>query len=99
MTLRRARGRRIMPNNHSQQPHTNPSSSNRTQQNPPSVAQPSDYESDLQNYYLSDNQSGANMPSDAIPPPTRTNEELNLAVLRRHNPAITSILSLAPYAV
>ncbi|PYH41738.1 Dcp1 family protein [Aspergillus saccharolyticus JOP 1030-1] len=32
-------------------------------------------------------------------PPLRTNEELNLAVLRRHNPAITSILSLAQYAV
>jgi hypothetical protein len=36
---------------------------------------------------------------DSIPSPTRTNEELNLAVLRRHNPVITSILSLAPYAV
>ncbi|PLN75180.1 hypothetical protein BDW42DRAFT_43142 [Aspergillus taichungensis] len=34
-----------------------------------------------------------------IPPPLRTNEELNLAVLRRHNPSIQNILSLAPYAV
>ncbi|OJJ95279.1 hypothetical protein ASPACDRAFT_36633 [Aspergillus aculeatus ATCC 16872] len=33
------------------------------------------------------------------PPPLRTNEDLNLSVLRRHNPAITSILSLAQYAV
>lgn len=32
-------------------------------------------------------------------PPLRSNEELNLAVLRRHNPSITSILSLAQYAV
>ncbi|EFR04342.1 hypothetical protein MGYG_07351 [Nannizzia gypsea CBS 118893] len=31
--------------------------------------------------------------------PTRTNEELNLSVLRRHNPSIISILSLAQYAV
>ncbi|KAI9693482.1 MAG: hypothetical protein M1820_009218 [Bogoriella megaspora] len=33
------------------------------------------------------------------PPPTRTNEELNLAVLKRHNPEVTSIVSIAPYAV
>lgn len=52
--------------------------------------QPSDYESDAA--YLSD------LPS-APPPPDRTNEELNLSVLRRHNPHITSILSVAPYAV
>ncbi|PLB34114.1 Dcp1 family protein [Aspergillus candidus] len=37
--------------------------------------------------------------SPPIPPPLRTNEELNLAVLRRHNPSIQNILSLAPYAV
>jgi Dcp1-like decapping family len=29
----------------------------------------------------------------------RSNEELNISVLRRHNPNITSILSLAPYVV
>ncbi|KAE8148584.1 hypothetical protein BDV25DRAFT_157988 [Aspergillus avenaceus] len=61
--------------------------------------QPSDYESDYQ-YYFSDTpqiqeQQAAHMP----PPPIRSNEELNIAVLRRHNPTITSILSLAPYAV
>lgn len=50
--------------------------------------QPSDYESDV------------NYVSDAPPPPpTRTNAELNLSVLRRHDPAIASILSIAPYAV
>lgn len=50
--------------------------------------QPSDYESDV------------NYVSDAPPPPpTRTNAELNLSVVRRHEPAIISILSIAPYAV
>ena len=50
--------------------------------------QPSDYESDV------------NYVSDAPPPPpTRSNAELNLSVIRRHDPAITSILSIAPYAV
>jgi Dcp1-like decapping family len=49
-----------------------------------------DYESDAP--YLSDmHQQPA--------PPLRSNEEINLAVLRRHNPSITSILSLAQYAV
>lgn len=33
------------------------------------------------------------------PPPLRTNADLNLSVLRRHNHHITSILSIAPYAV
>ncbi|KAK5291600.1 hypothetical protein LTR16_002185 [Cryomyces antarcticus] len=33
------------------------------------------------------------------PPPTRSNAELNLSVLRRHDPRITAILSIAPYAV
>ncbi|MCJ1230193.1 mRNA-decapping enzyme 1B [Toensbergia leucococca] len=33
------------------------------------------------------------------PPPLRSNAELNLSVLKRHDPAILSILSLAPYAV
>ncbi|GAB1197891.1 hypothetical protein APSETT444_007196 [Aspergillus pseudonomiae] len=57
--------------------------------------QPSDYESDYQNYFSDTQQQEINMP----PPPVRSNEELNLSVLRRHNPSITSILSLAPYAV
>ncbi|KAJ5104830.1 Dcp1-like decapping [Penicillium alfredii] len=46
-----------------------------------------DYESDA---YLSDMQQ---------PPPLRSNEELNLSVIQRHNPTVTSVLSLAPYAV
>ncbi|KAJ5737606.1 Dcp1-like decapping [Penicillium malachiteum] len=49
-----------------------------------------DYESDTA--YLSD------MPTKP-PPPLRSNEELNLAVCRRHNPEVTNILSLANYAV
>ena len=42
-----------------------------------------------------------NAASDSAPPapPSRTNAELNLSVLRHHNPEITSILSIAPYAV
>ncbi|KAK7894154.1 hypothetical protein LTR67_006857 [Exophiala xenobiotica] len=51
----------------------------------------SDYESDNQGYQ-SDYPTGP-------PPPNRTNEELNLSVLKRHNPEISSILSIAPYAV
>ncbi|KXG49989.1 Dcp1-like decapping [Penicillium griseofulvum] len=48
-----------------------------------------DYESDAP--YYSDMQQPA--------PPLRSNEELNLSVIRRHKPSVTSILSLAPYAV
>ncbi|KIW38497.1 uncharacterized protein PV06_09453 [Exophiala oligosperma] len=51
----------------------------------------SDYESDNPGYQ-SDYPTGP-------PPPNRTNEELNLSVLKRHNPEISSILSIAPYAV
>jgi hypothetical protein len=51
----------------------------------------SDYESDNQGYQ-------SDYPTKP-PPPDRTNEELNLSVLKRHNPQINSILSIAPYAV
>jgi Dcp1-like decapping family protein len=62
-----------------------------------SSAGPLDYESD--SLYFPDapqHSAGANL---MPPPPTRSNEELNLSVLRRHNASIASILSLAPYAV
>ena len=52
---------------------------------------PSDYESDNA-AYLSD------LPASR-PPQPRTNDELNLTVLRRHRPEVASILSIAPYAV
>ncbi|KAL2370352.1 hypothetical protein RJ035_002632 [Blastomyces gilchristii] len=102
MPLRRGQDRSSnMPSNNHQQPSYR-SSHNR---NPSNLAQPSDYESDIQNNYISDTRIAANgsssMATDPsqLKPPTRTNEELNLAVLQRHNPDIRSILSLAPYAV
>ncbi|OQE40259.1 hypothetical protein PENCOP_c006G03890 [Penicillium coprophilum] len=49
-----------------------------------------DYESDAP-YYSDMQQQPA--------PPLRSNEDLNLSVIRRHKPSVTSILSLAPYAV
>ncbi|EFW23036.1 hypothetical protein D8B26_006570 [Coccidioides posadasii str. Silveira] len=35
----------------------------------------------------------------AVSPPTRSNEELNVTVVRRYNPSISTILSLAQFAV
>jgi Dcp1-like decapping family len=58
------------------------------QQNNPPV---SDYESDTP-AYLSD------YPTKP-PPATRTNDELNLSVIKRYNPEVVSILSIAPYSV
>lgn len=56
----------------------------------PQVRHPSDYESDLND----------TAQLDAFPPPpTRTNAQLNLSVLTRHEPLTTSILFIAPYAV
>lgn len=87
MTSRRPRGSR--PNNNTNNNHY-------------SRPQPSDYESDNPNY-LSDTQALQNRQQEEqntpLPPPLRSNEDLNISVLRRHNPSITSILSLAPYAV
>lgn len=56
----------------------------------PHVRQPSDYESDLNATALLDALSS---------PPARTNAQLNLSVLTRHEPLTTSILFIAPYAV
>ncbi|MCJ1304499.1 hypothetical protein MMC08_007312 [Hypocenomyce scalaris] len=54
-----------------------------------------------QPYLPSDYESDVNYVSDALPPPppTRTNAELNLSVIRRHDPDTTSIISIPPYAV
>ena len=49
---------------------------------------------------VSDHESDINFLSDIVPPSTnRTDEELNLAVLRRHEPTIISLEHVAPYAV
>ncbi|KAL4870383.1 hypothetical protein BDV12DRAFT_61294 [Aspergillus spectabilis] len=61
-------------------------------------SQPSGYESDFQAYLDAQQlleQHDQSMPSA----PPRTNEELNLSVLQRHNPAVNSIQSIAPFAV
>jgi hypothetical protein len=60
------------------------------------------YDSMDNTYYYSDNPqqpSPPPAPPQAAEPSKLTNEELNISVLRRHNPAVTSILSLAPYVV
>ncbi|KAF2490422.1 PH domain-like protein [Lophium mytilinum] len=54
--------------------------------NPPPV-QASDYETD------------APALLDLPTPPPRSNDQLNLSVIRRHNPSVAEILSIAPYAV
>jgi hypothetical protein len=51
---------------------------------PQQVAQTTDYETDY---------------ADIPPAAMRSNEELNLSVLHRHYPSITTVLSIAPYAV
>ncbi|KAF2715147.1 PH domain-like protein [Pleomassaria siparia CBS 279.74] len=63
-----------------------PSQKSRTrgQQSQP---QPSDYETDAPPIV------------DVSPPPPRSNEELNLSVLRRHYPDVTALRHVAPYAV
>ena len=86
-------------NNHlnQRQQHKRQSSTN--------FVQPSDYESELPtDYYPSDannhnHSTEAMAPTTSVVKDTRTNEELNLGVLKRYNPQISTILSLAPYAV
>lgn len=51
----------------------------------PAQVQASDYESDVHTHHA--------------PPPTRTNTDLNLSVLRRYKPSIRTILSIAANAV
>lgn len=55
------------------------------------LAQISDYDSENAGY-------ASDFPMKP-PPPQRTTEELNLSVVQRHNPDVTHILSIAPYAV
>lgn len=56
------------------------------------------YDSMDNTYYYSDTPQPQPAPA-AQEPRKLSNEELNISVLRRHNPAVTSILSLAPYVV
>lgn len=57
----------------------------------PNAANPvSDYESDFNNPTLDE---------QPLPPPARTNTELNLSVIKRHLPDAVSIVSIASYAV
>lgn len=51
--------------------------------------QPSDYETDAPQ----------NIEYPPPPPPARSTEELNLGVIRRHYPEVTSVHYVAPYAV
>jgi len=55
---------------------------------PTPLIQASDYESDAMNYQ-----------SDALPPASRTNTELNLAVLSRYIPNVRSVVTIAANAV
>lgn len=64
---------------------------NNSHSHPHSHPHLTDYESDAA--YLSD------MQHQQAAPPLRSNEEINLSVIRRHNPSVIAILSLAPYAV
>ncbi|KAL1991680.1 hypothetical protein VTN49DRAFT_4988 [Thermomyces lanuginosus] len=99
VTPRKGRGARP-PNSHSHPSNNNnhhPSPRNHRSSGipqPPTIA--SDYEDS--DAAPGDAQQSQQLP-DNIPPPTRTNEELNLSVLRRYNPSIRTLLSLAPYAV
>lgn len=55
---------------------------------------PSDYETDTAIALLQQQQLDL-----MAPPPLRTNAQLNLGVIQRHNPSVIDILSIAPYAV
>ncbi|KAI9372527.1 hypothetical protein BJX61DRAFT_506956 [Aspergillus egyptiacus] len=80
--------------NHSNHQHNHNNNNRHSQRYP----QPSDYDSDHQ-AYLSDAQQMLEQDQSVPSAPLRTNEELNLSVLRRHNPAVNSIQSLAPFSV
>lgn len=81
-------------NNH----HPNTNHQNYNNHSQPQTSHLTDYESDAA--YFSDMQHQAQLvTAAATAPPLRSNEEINLSVIRRHNPSVTAILSLAPYAV
>lgn len=83
------KGRRNNNNYHNSQ--------NNNHAQPQNTTHLTDYESDA---YFSDMQHQQAAAAAAVAaPPLRSNEEINLSVIQRHNPSVTSILSLAPYAV
>lgn len=100
MTLRRV-SRRKGDNSHHQQQHQqqdNPQTSSKN------LAHPTDYGTDLpDDGYLADMNQSNDDPMGPRATATQrqpaSNEEMNLMVLKRYNPAITSILSIAPHAV
>lgn len=62
----------------------------------PRSAQPEVVQSD----YDTDNAYHTDLPqAHAHPPPSRTNEEINLSVIQRHDKSVSQILSVAPFAV
>ena len=110
MTLRRINRRK--GDNHNNQPqHHQPQQPGKQRISPSkNLAPPSDYESDLPdegyladlNYSTNDDQMGSLGAPDSHPQqrkPAASNEEMNLMVLKRYNPAIATILSIAPHAV
>ncbi|EED12903.1 decapping enzyme Dcp1, putative [Talaromyces stipitatus ATCC 10500] len=111
MTPRKGRGGRAHNHNHNHNHNNNHHLTNLLSYNHnsqylaqfpavlPQQINMSDYESTDNTYCYSDTP----QPPPAVASstqqqsePPRTNEELNISVLRRHNPNITSILSLAP---
>lgn len=112
MTPRKGRGGRANNHNHNSNHHlTNFTNYNHNAQYlaqfPMVIPQQipiTNYDSMDTAYYYSDTPRQPPPPPGAAAPTTQepsklSNEELNISVLRRHNPAVTSILSLAPYVV
>src|SRR5437868_5642645 len=75
----------MTPRKPKQRHHQRPSSTHLAQ------IQVSDYDSDIVAYNTKH--------AHHVPSPTRTNTELNLSVLRRYNPLVRNILSIAANAV
>ncbi|KAL4806119.1 hypothetical protein BDV18DRAFT_138731 [Aspergillus unguis] len=91
MASRKPRRPNNHPHNHNNNQHSNPNYSQ-------GYFQSSGYDSDYQSYI--DPQQILEHQNQSLPSaPPRTNEELNLSVLQRHNPAVKSIQSIAPFAV
>ncbi|KAL3469261.1 hypothetical protein BJX99DRAFT_80258 [Aspergillus californicus] len=87
MTSRKPR----RPNNY----HNNSNQDNHHQ----GLPQPSDYDSDFQAYFTDAHQMPDQQDQSHNTAPLRSNEDLNLSVLRRRNPAVISIQSIAPFSV